>query len=82
MSCCFSPLWQKPVVGKIARLVDVLVVVGVFGLDRVGRQKHCGLRRTIILIVQNGLLHLRKERNMELREQTLHCTSLLQNRTF
>lgn len=56
-----SPLWQQSVVGEVARLVAVFVVVGVLGLDRVGCQQHGSLRGTVVLIVQNGLLHLVRE---------------------
>lgn len=52
------PLRQQPVVGEVPGLVGIFVVVAILGLDRVRRQQHRRLRGTVVLIVQDGLLHL------------------------
>ncbi len=56
--CARVPLRQQPVMGKVSRLVDIFVVVSILGLDRVRCQQHSRLWGTVVLIVQDGLLHL------------------------
>lgn len=55
-----APLRQQPVVGEVARLVDVFAVLAVLGVDGVGGHQDGRLWRTVVLVVQDGLLHLGK----------------------
>ena len=63
--CAYVPLGQQPVVGQVARLVALLAVVSVLGLHRVRGQQHRRLRGAVVLIVQDGLLHLQEEEQEE-----------------
>lgn len=56
-----APLRQQPVVGEVARLVDVFAVLAVLGVDGVGGHQDGRLWRTVVLVVQDGLLHLGKK---------------------
>ena len=53
-----TPLGKQLVPAEVTREVVVLLVVSMFGLNRVGGQQHSRLRRTVDIIIQDAFLHL------------------------
>lgn len=58
MSVFEAPLRQQSVAGEVPWLVGILVVLAVLGMDGVGRQQDGRLWWAVVLVVQDGLLHL------------------------
>lgn len=60
MEVCI-PLREQLVPAQIARHMVVLIVVSIFGLHGVGGQQHSSLRRTVNVIIEDALFHLKSD---------------------
>lgn len=55
------PLWKQLVPCQVTRLVNFLIEVTILGLDSIGGQQHSSFRWAVNIIIENALLHLKKE---------------------